>query len=461
MATHLARTCDATAGSGYSNKWTWSGWVKRAKLGAEQGIMGNQRSDNNTNSRFKLYFRSTDKLGWECKDSGGSDDSSFETNMLFKDTNAWYHITFIYDSDNSTATERIKCYVNGKDVRTELGGFSSDNQAGSGFGTLWSSSVVNYLGTSGNNSGIAMQFGGCMSHCHLTYGQRYEASTFGETDSDTGEWKIITQPSVTYGSQGYFLLKDNASVTDQSGEGNNFTATGTLTKSEDNPSNSFATFNINAGNHTMAAGSTFSNGNTTVACGGTVYNPFGSTIGVNKGKWYAEFKTLNEPGDGMIGIFAKLGASGNYLGSQQHQWSWYRTAGDVGVIKNNSSNIITGINGYTTNDIIGIALDCDNNKLYIHKNGTYITNGTGTGNPSSGTNGISITDPDDTDLGFYFMAAMDWGGSGRGNWSANFGNGYFGTTAVSSAGTNASGIGIFEYDVPTGYTALCTKGLNI
>ena len=44
---------------------------------------------------------------------------------------------------------------------------------------------------------------------------------------------------------------------------------------------------------------------------------------------------------------------------------------------------------------------------------------------------------------------------------ANFGNGYFGTTAVSSAGTNASNNGIFEYDVPTGYTALSTKGLNL
>ena len=42
----------------------------------------------------------------------------------------------------------------------------------------------------------------------------------------------------------------------------------------------------------------------------------------------------------------------------------------------------------------------------------------------------------------------------------NFGNGYFGTTAVSSAGTNASNNGIFEYDVPTGFTALSTKGLN-
>ena len=36
------------------------------------------------------------------------------------------------------------------------------------------------------------------------------------------------------------------------------------------------------------------------------------------------------------------------------------------------------------------------------------------------------------------------------NTYANFGNSYFGTTAVSSAGTNASNNGIFEYDVPTG-----------
>jgi len=47
------------------------------------------------------------------------------------------------------------------------------------------------------------------------------------------------------------------------------------------------------------------------------------------------------------------------------------------------------------------------------------------------------------------------------NLQCNFGNGYFGTTPVASAGTNASGIGIFEYDVPTGYTALSTKGLNL
>ena len=57
-SSHLTRTLDATSGGGYSNKWTWSGWVKRSNLG-ELGIMGNQRTDNNINSRFKFSIQFT------------------------------------------------------------------------------------------------------------------------------------------------------------------------------------------------------------------------------------------------------------------------------------------------------------------------------------------------------------------------------------------------------------------
>ena len=79
---------------------------------------------------------------------------------------------------------------------------------------------------------------------------------------------------------------------------------------------------------------------------------------------------------------------------------------------------------------------------------------------SSGGRVLSITAVGSTEKGAYFFASGDYGNSVVVNNSWNFGNGYFGTTAVSSAGTNASGIGIFEYDVPSGYKALCTKGLN-
>ena len=83
-----------------------------------------------------------------------------------------------------------------------------------------------------------------MSHVHFCDGYSYGPDSFGETDSTTGEWKIKTAPSVSYGTNGFFILKDGNSVTDQSGQSNNWTvASGTLTKTEDNPSNVFATLN--------------------------------------------------------------------------------------------------------------------------------------------------------------------------------------------------------------------------
>jgi hypothetical protein len=451
-STYLTRTF-GTPTSAY--KFTISFWVKRSKLGVSHIAPITAGTYQSTNMG-QFLFSGDDTLLCQTYNAGGTVTMAQDTNMKFRDTNAWYHIVLGVDGTLGTAGDRQKLYVNGQLITS----LATDTNASQNSDLGWNQNGIQCM--IGNRAGMSYYFDGYLSHVHFIDGTQYAASDFGETDSTTGEWKIKTSPSVTYGNNGFFILKDGNTITDSSTNSNNFSlGGGTLTKTEDCPSNVFATLNPISGANTMAANATFSNGNNTVLCSGSVYNPFGSTIGVNKGKWYAEFKTLNEPGDGMIGIFAKLGASGNYIGSQTHQYSWYRTSGDVGRIRNNSNDIVTGINGYTTNDIIGIALDCDNNKLYMHKNGTYISNGSGTGDPTNGNYGISITDPDDTDLGFYFMTAMDWGGSGRGNWSANFGNGYFGTTQISSEGTNASGNGIFEYNVPAGYTALSTKGLNL
>ena len=89
----------------------------------------------------------------------------------------------------------------------------------------------------------------------------------------------------------------------------------------------------------------------------------------------------------------------------------------------------------------------DNLKIYFHKDGVYQDSK----NPAS-NNGYTIVAPE----GAYLptICVEDAGAV------ANFGNGVFDTTAISSEGTNASGIGKFEYDVPTGYPALSTKGLN-
>ena len=130
---------------------------------------------------------------------------------------------------------------------------------------------------------------------------------------------------------------------------------------------------------------------------------------------------------------------------------WHPT----GDIYNGGSNSSTG-STYTTGDIIGVAVDVTNSKLYFHKNGTYITIGGYTQNPSTGSYGFDISAR--TAEGTLGFGVSSWNNSGI--WQVNFGNGYFGTTQITSEGTNASGIGKFEYDVPTGFTALSTKGLN-
>jgi hypothetical protein len=116
----------------------------------------------------------------------------------------------------------------------------------------------------------------------------------------------------------------------------------------------------------------------------------------------------------------------------------------------------TGID-YSNGDILGFAVDMDNRALYMHKNGTYITVGGNVGVPTSGaskTGAIAIP----TIVSTCSPAAGIYGANAIFNY--NFGNGMFKTTAVASAGSNASNIGTFEYDVPAGYTALSTKGLN-
>jgi len=111
------------------------------------------------------------------------------------------------------------------------------------------------------------------------------------------------------------------------------------------------------------------------------------------------------------------------------------------------SSTSTGYDSFTSSNVIGMAVDMDNLKIYFHKDGVYQDSK----NPAS-NNGYTIVAPE----GVYLptITVEDAGAA------ANFGNGVFDTTAVSSAGTAASTPGIFEYDVPTGYQPLSTKGLN-
>ena len=442
-STSLSRN---TWGTATNDKiFTMSVWVKRSGLGYQQIVNSYDGSTGNDN---QLKFQSTDAI--ELTVSTGT-EYFLKTNRLFRDTSAWYHIVFAFDSTQATDSNRYKLYING----TQETSFSSVSYPPQNTTyQFFRNSNANNIGSQWGASGGF--FNGQMAHFHFIDGTAYDASTFGETDATTGIWKPKTAPSVTYGTNGFFLKFENSGAfgTDSSGNSNTFTVNGTMTQTIDTPSNVFATMNPLDNYYNS---STFTNGNNTVQTGTSQYTYNTSTLGVSSGKWYCEieYDATTSADNALIGITSEFStASTEELGDNSNDWGYYAT----GEYRNNNSWSSYG-NTYTVGDIIGIALDLDNNKLYFSKNGTWQNSGDPTSG-ATGTGAISITDPASTNIGSYFIAICHFDASSNGTYKTNFGNGYFGTTAVSSAQNPDDGIGIFEYDVPTGYRALCTKSIN-
>ena len=447
-STYLSKTLAGTRTNG--KKWTWSAWVKRNATGAIQPLF--YADDGSANYYTTVRFHDTDSIVFRNKHS--SDQGYLITTRVFRDTGAWYHIQAVYDSDNSTSGDRMILYVNGERIT------AYDNEAypGSSAGSTINDGYQHRIGR-GNQVDGSSYFDGCMSHVHFVDGQAYAPTVFGSTDSTTGEWKINTAPSVTYGINGFFIFKDSNSVTDQSPNSNAFAVSGgTLLDTKDNPSNNFPTLN-----RMLSATPPTSNGCLTFTKTNSGYKPGLSTFGAFAGKYYAEFKLETASGYTNFGVLNAFknknlgeGTNVDYIGDGTDGVAYQ--PGSSSLYYNSSS---TGSYGTAAQgDIIGVALDIDNGYVYWSKNGTFLNSGVPTSG-STGTGGYALSNLANSNGDNYYVIGVSVAGtSGTRTISCNYGQGFFGTTAVASAGSNASGHGVFEYDVPTGYTALCTKGLN-
>ena len=454
-----------TPSGGNRKKWTWSAWIRLTDVTSGNRYLWSGYSASNNTGYLSAYFHTDSQLT-----IGAWNTNYLNTTRVFKDPTAWYHIVIAMDTAQATAANRLKLYVNGVEETT----FDTDNRSSisqdsdMGYNSNGVHTIGGYQSSGSANAG----FDGLMSHVHFTDGYAYTPSSFGSTDATTGEWKINTSPSVSYGTTGYFIFKNDAGVTDQSPNSNNWTASGSLIPTQDNPSN---VYNILNPIHPTADNFTLSNGATKITkTSATNQGAFLGTIMPTTGKWYFEAK-INEAGTSdrtRVGVC-------NYDSIINNEQSTMQTMSapasglEIGCKGANMIQIINSSNTeyqnsgtYSDGDIVQIAMDLDNKAIYVGRNGTYVTqSGSSGGDPTSGAakTGAIITDTtyilDGGPMCTYFGHYA--GSTDTSNVSYNFGNGYFGTTAVSSAGTNASGNGIFEYDVPAGYTALCTKGLNI
>ena len=441
-STVLTRT---PSSNGSQRIMTFSAWVK-LDITTSNAFFSTGSSGS---ALFSLYFTNASKLQMEYYN--GSTNYYLRTNRLFRDVNAWYHIVMVLDTTQATEANRMRIYVNG----TEETSFEASQYPTQNFDVQYINST-SYSNKVGNNNG-ANFFNGKLAHVHYVDGTAYTPSTFGETDATTGIWKPKTAPSVTYGTNGFFLKFDNSANMglDSSGQSNNLTTSGPIIQNKDTPSNVFACLNAVLGIRSGGNGNVMalSNNNTTMESSDSAWRAAQTTLAVSSGKYYCELK------------FKVTGSGTVYAGiwSMEDFNLYNSTIGDIanGVSYNlntgqysNAGSLASYGDAFSAGDILGIAIDLDNNKAYFSRNGTWQNSGVPTSG-ATGTGALNIV----ANKTYAFGASCNPSGSSSSH-SWNFGNGYFGTTAVSSAQSPDDGNGVFEYDVPAGYRALCTKSIN-
>ena len=450
-STYLSRT-NGTATT--RTKCTFSAWFKYDQTSGTNTIIV-ATDDSGANTYFQVELKPD--IDVQIRDGSSATYLRRRSNAPLKDALGWYHIVVTFDSTLGTADDRLKIFLNGERITSfsdNTGTVDSDYNC-----PLFKSSIPMKIGV--GQSGSSNFFSGIMSHIHATDGYAYEASTFGETDATTGEWKIKTSPSVTYGDNGFFILKDDNSVTDQSGEGNNFTVgAGTLTKTEDNPSNVFCTMlpMMNYANGTP----TFANGNTVINGSGSAWLRTSGSIGNRTGKFYYEaYLQAYYGSDRPIRIgwdsldYPRQGADTYFSGFNISSDGFIR-GGIAGVDAYDPNADALGVT-LAEGDYVGLAIDLDNDLVTCYKNGTVISNVNGldiSGNSNCSvinSKGYQVT----PSVNFYAVSTND------NEIYFNFGNGAFGSTQLTGTTyTDSAGRGVFKYQPPTNYLAWCTRNFN-
>jgi len=423
-------------------KRTLSVWVKRSKINDDGGQVFFEYSSGGSGGSMMFLGQGTgignnDQIQISNRNAtSGSGDYSLLTNGFFRDPSAWYHIVLQYDTTQSTASDRLKLYVNGNLASISSASYPSQNYDSTAF--LAGTASAHNIGY-GIATGAANYFGGYIAEFNFIDGQALTPSSFGETDATTGQWNPIDTSGLTFGTNGFRLkFADNSGTSattlgkDSSGNGNNFTPSNFSVSAgagndsvEDTPTNNFCTMNSIDKDSSVSV----LDGNLKVSNNNQVWAGIKGTFAVSSGKWYYEMKGsdnnlfcgwasddldtfLASPQDNntvmSAGVLILVGTSGQYQ----------LDTGGSGTRVNYGSAL-------SANDVLGCAIDLDNNTAQYYINGT----GQGSINISSSKLATKQVHP-------YFISYYT-----AQNYTFNFGQ------------------QAFAYTPPTGYKALNSANL--
>jgi hypothetical protein len=374
-----------TFGSGGSQTtWTWSAWVKKGLVGGTYRELFGVTNGASDASFLLLCFGANgvaDTLGFQ-----GWTTTYRVTSQLFRDPSAWYHIVVAVDTTQATAANRIRFYVNG----SEITAFQTNNNPAQNATLIINSATTHNMGRDTQQS---TNFDGYMAEVNFVNNQQLTPSSFGETDTTTGSWKPKAYTG-TYGTNGFYLKFSDIALTSGSNAGlgkdfsgntnywttNNISVTAGTTYDAmiDSPTLTSATVANYCVLNPLAAYSTITikDGNLNIT-NSSDNDQCTATFGMTSGKWYWECVQTGGSVGSYFGIAKDGYNSGTYTGGDVNSWGFHSS----GSVYNNASGTAYG-NTWTVGDIIGVAFDADNGKIYFSKNGTWQNSG----NPATSTN---------------------------------------------------------------------------
>jgi len=431
--------------------WTFSSWLKKA-------------ADENSNGDFQQLF--------SCPGAGGAERIMFEANKLTwdfdiagvdysvatvavqRDPSAFYHIVVTKDTTQGTEANRVKMYINGvQQTLAEIQlGFPDQNAEGS-------------INTTAEHQIWAQQDGAEMSGyaCETCFvdGTALAADSFGEFDEDSGVWKPIDVSALTLGTNGYFLNYQDSSALGNSSNSNNYTTANLTAIDQSTDTCTLNGCTMNPLSNYWTNGAQFFKGNLEINTNtsGKAWNM--STIGLPSGKWYMEGKYTatggGAPSDNWnrFGIVDREPTSNSDLGASANAYALTQYDGSKYVSGTNS----TYAAAWAIGDVIAMAIDLDNNKIYWSKNGAW-GNGSGAWGSTTfnaGTGAVTVVDPTLTLNGYYFVAMGDAGVNVKKTWQFNFGSPPY---AISSGNQDGNDYGNFEYAVPSGFLTINSANLS-
>ena len=423
-----------------------SWWVKLGKAfdGSGSQDFWGERADG---SNRVFHAINADGTFNYFEKNGGSTVLNLQTNRLFRDNSSWYHFLLLGDSTQGTASNRIKLYVNGVQETS----FSTETYPSQDYEFRLAINTTKYFGRIGLGSQLSSNYyDGYLAEAVFVDGTVTAHTDYGEFDEDSPTiWKPKDVSGLTFGNNGFHLDFENASNlgADVSGNGNNFTLNNLTSADQttDTCTNNFATYN----NLLPTKPPTFSEGNTKITQSGNSWDITYSTIGVSSGKWYMEVKwesgSQMNPGFASSSVFELNPSFTRGTNNPSNGGAIYTMYTDGSIYKNNSASSYGS--GISSGNIQMLAMDLDNNKFYWGQNGTFQNSA----DPANNSNGFAIDSSHQGNTWHFHISVY-----GSGDKLGNFGNPAF---SISSGNSDANGFGNFEYAVPSGFFALCTKNL--